>query len=86
MAAVGLLYATVRRGFGASGGTDRRCRVCALTPVASRSTHSTTPRSVVFLLVGRGVRLTRALEETGPVAGARARCRAGFLTKMMQAA
>jgi 4-amino-4-deoxy-L-arabinose transferase-like glycosyltransferase len=87
VAAVGLLYATVRRRFGPAAGLLAGA-VLALTPVATLMFRFNNPDALlVLLLVASAYTLTRALEKaqtrwmvlTGVLIGF------GFLTKMLQA-
>jgi 4-amino-4-deoxy-L-arabinose transferase-like glycosyltransferase len=87
VAAVGLLYATVRRRFGHAAGLIAGA-VLALTPVAVLMFRYNNPDSLlVLLLIGSAYALTRALEDgrsrwlilAGVLVGF------GFLTKMMGA-
>ncbi|HEX4428154.1 MAG TPA: glycosyltransferase family 39 protein [Frankiaceae bacterium] len=87
VAAVGLLYTTVKRRFGASAGLLAGA-VLALTPVATLMFRFNNPDALlVLLLVGSAYTLTRAMEKaetkwmlfTGALIGF------GFLTKMLQA-
>jgi 4-amino-4-deoxy-L-arabinose transferase-like glycosyltransferase len=87
VAAVGLLYATVRRRFGAGAGLLAGA-VLAVTPVATLMFRFDNPDALLaLLLVGSAYALTRALESastrwlalTGALVGL------GFLTKMLQA-
>jgi 4-amino-4-deoxy-L-arabinose transferase-like glycosyltransferase len=87
VAAVGLLYATVRRRFGAGAGLLAGV-VLALTPVATLMFRFNNPDALLTLaLVGAAYALTRSLEHAsgrwlalcGVLIGL------GFLTKMLQA-
>jgi 4-amino-4-deoxy-L-arabinose transferase-like glycosyltransferase len=87
VAAVGLLYATVRRHFSASAGLLAGV-VLATTPVATLMFRYNNPDALlVLLLVGAAYAVTRALESTstrwllfaGVLVGF------GFITKMLQA-
>src|SRR5439155_3418276 len=87
VAAVGLLYLTVRRRFGAAAGLLSGA-VFALTPVAVLMFRFNNPDALLtLLLVGAAYALTRALEQArtrwlllvGVLVGL------GFLTKMLQA-
>jgi 4-amino-4-deoxy-L-arabinose transferase-like glycosyltransferase len=87
VAAVGLLYATVKRRFGAAAGLLAGA-VLALTPVATLMFRFNNPDALlVLLLVASAYTLTRAMEKaetkwmifTGVLIGF------GFLTKMLQA-
>jgi len=87
VAAVGLLYATVRRDFGHAAGLVAGA-VFALTPVAALMFRFNNPDALlVLLLVASAYALTRALERgrfrwlllAGVLVGL------GFLTKMLQA-
>jgi 4-amino-4-deoxy-L-arabinose transferase-like glycosyltransferase len=87
VAAVGLLYATVRRRFGASAGLIAGL-VLATTPVATLMFRFNNPDALlVLLLVAAAYAVTRALESTSTrwlmLAGALVGF--GFLTKMLQA-
>lgn len=87
IAAVGLLYATVRRRFGPAAGLLAGA-VLAVTPVSALMFRFNNPDALlVLLLVGAAYALTRAMEEAGTrwlvlvglLVGT------GFLTKMLQA-
>jgi 4-amino-4-deoxy-L-arabinose transferase-like glycosyltransferase len=87
VAAVGLLYATVKRRFGAAAGLIAG-GVLAVTPVATLMFRFNNPDALlVLLLVASAYTLTRAMEKaetkwmifTGVLIGF------GFLTKMLQA-
>ncbi len=87
VAAVGLLYATVKRRFGPAAGLIAGA-VLAVTPVATLMFRFNNPDAMlVLLLVGSAYTLTRALENastrwmvaTGALIGF------GFLAKMLQA-
>src|SRR6201999_812637 len=87
IAAVGLLYATVRRRFTPAAGLLAGA-VLATTPVATLMFRFNNPDALlVLLLVGAAYSLTRALESTRTrwlvLAGALVGF--GFLTKMLQA-
>ena len=87
VAAVGLLYATVRRRFGAPAGLLAGA-VFALTPVAALMFRFNNPDALLtLLLVGAAYAVTRALEEarTSWLVLAGALVGLGFLTKMLQA-
>ena len=87
VAAVGLLYAAVRRRFGHAAGLIAGA-VCALTPVAALMFRYNNPDALlVLLLVGSAYAMTRALEDgrtrwlvlAGVLVGF------GFLTKLLEA-
>ena len=87
VAAVGLLYATVRRRFGAAAGLIAGL-VLATTPVATLMFRFNNPDALlVLLLVAAAYAVTRALETASTrwlvVAGAVIGF--GFITKMLQA-
>jgi 4-amino-4-deoxy-L-arabinose transferase-like glycosyltransferase len=87
VAAVGLLYATVRCRFGAAAGLLAGA-VLAVTPVATLMFRFNNPDALLtLLLVGAAYALTRALERASTrwlmLAGALVGL--GFLTKMLQA-
>jgi 4-amino-4-deoxy-L-arabinose transferase-like glycosyltransferase len=87
VAAVGLLYATVRRHFSATAGLLAGL-VLATTPVATLMFRYNNPDALlVLLLVGAAYAVTRALESTKTrwlvLAGALVGF--GFITKMLQA-
>jgi 4-amino-4-deoxy-L-arabinose transferase-like glycosyltransferase len=87
VAAVGLLYATVRRRFGAGAGLLAGA-VLALTPVATLMFRFNNPDALLtLLLVGSAYALTRSLEHASTrwLALAGALVGLGFLTKMLQA-
>jgi 4-amino-4-deoxy-L-arabinose transferase-like glycosyltransferase len=87
VAAVGLLYATVRRRFGAAAGLLAGA-VLALTPVATLMFRFNNPDALLtLLLVAAAYALTRALEHASTrwVMLAGALVGLGFLTKMLQA-
>jgi 4-amino-4-deoxy-L-arabinose transferase-like glycosyltransferase len=87
VAAVGLLYATVRRRFGAGAGLLAGA-VLALTPVATLMFRFNNPDALLsLLLVGSAYALTRALESASTrwLALAGVLVGLGFLTKMLQA-
>jgi 4-amino-4-deoxy-L-arabinose transferase-like glycosyltransferase len=87
VAAVGLLYATVRRRFGASAGLIAGL-VLATTPVAVLMFRFNNPDALlVLLLVGAAYGVTRALEtaSTRWLMMAGALIGFGFITKMLQA-
>ncbi|HEY5390055.1 MAG TPA: glycosyltransferase family 39 protein, partial [Solirubrobacteraceae bacterium] len=87
VAAVGLLYATVKRWFGAGAGLAAGA-LFAATPVAALMFRFNNPDALlVLLLVASAYCLTRALERAGTrwVLAAGALVGAAFLAKMMQA-
>jgi 4-amino-4-deoxy-L-arabinose transferase-like glycosyltransferase len=87
VAAVGLLYATIKRSFGAAAGLLAGA-LFAATPVAALMFRFNNPDALlVLLLVAGGYCLTRALERAGTrwVLAAGALVGAAFLAKMMQA-
>jgi 4-amino-4-deoxy-L-arabinose transferase-like glycosyltransferase len=87
VAAVGLLYATVKRWFGAGAGLGAGA-LFAATPVAALMFRFNNPDALlVLLLVASAYCLTRALERAGTrwVLAAGALVGAAFLAKMMQA-
>jgi 4-amino-4-deoxy-L-arabinose transferase-like glycosyltransferase len=87
VAAVGLLYATVKRWFGAGAGLVAGA-LFAATPVAALMFRFNNPDALlVLLLVASAYSLTRALERAGTrwVLAAGALVGAAFLAKMMQA-
>jgi 4-amino-4-deoxy-L-arabinose transferase-like glycosyltransferase len=87
VAAVGLLYATVKRWFGAAAGLLAGA-VLALTPVAVLMFRFNNPDALLTLvLVGAAYAVTRALESgrTAWLVTAGALVGVGFLTKMLQA-
>ncbi len=87
VAAVGLLYLTVRRHFSAAAGLLAGA-VLALTPVAVLMFRFNNPDALlVLLLVAAAYATTRALERgrTGWLVLAAALVGTGFLTKMLQA-
>jgi 4-amino-4-deoxy-L-arabinose transferase-like glycosyltransferase len=87
VAAVGLLYATVRRRFSAAAALLAGATL-ALTPVATLMFRFNNPDSLlVLLLVGSAYAVTRALEDgrTRWLVLAGALVGFGFLTKMLQA-
>jgi len=87
VAAVALLYAAVKRWFGAGAGLTAGA-VFALTPVAALMFRFNNPDALlVLLLVAGAYCLTRALEHarTGWVLAAGAMIGFAFLAKMMQA-
>src|SRR5262245_26503138 len=87
VAAVGVLYATVRRWFGAGAGLLAGA-VLALTPVAVLMFRFNNPDALlVLLLVGAAYACVRAVEKASPrwLALAGALVGFGFLTKMLQA-
>jgi 4-amino-4-deoxy-L-arabinose transferase-like glycosyltransferase len=87
VAAVGVLYATVRRRFGHAAGLISGA-VLALTPIAALMFRFNNPDALlVLLLVGSAYALTRALEagRTRWLVLAGALIGFGFLTKMMGA-
>ncbi|HXP36676.1 MAG TPA: glycosyltransferase family 39 protein, partial [Solirubrobacteraceae bacterium] len=87
VAAVGLLYATVKRCFGAGAGLAAGA-LFAATPVAALMFRFNNPDALlVLLLVASAYCLTRALERAGTrwVLAAGALVGAAFLAKMMQA-
>jgi 4-amino-4-deoxy-L-arabinose transferase-like glycosyltransferase len=87
VAAVGLLYATVKRSFGAVAGLVAGA-LFAATPVAALMFRFNNPDALlVLLLVAGGYCLTRALERAGTrwILAAGALVGAAFLAKMMQA-
>jgi 4-amino-4-deoxy-L-arabinose transferase-like glycosyltransferase len=87
VAAVGLLYATVRRHFSASAGLIAGL-VLATTPVATLMFRFNNPDALlVLLLVGAAYAVTRALESarTRWLVLAGALVGFGFITKMLQA-
>jgi 4-amino-4-deoxy-L-arabinose transferase-like glycosyltransferase len=87
VAAVGLLYATVRRWFTPAAGLLAGA-VLALTPVAVLMFRFNNPDALlVLLLVGAAYAMTRALEKAGTrwLLLAATLVGFGFITKMMQA-
>ena len=87
VAAVGLLYATVKRWFGAAAGLLAGA-ILALTPVAVLMFRFNNPDALLTLvLVGAAYAVTRALEggRTAWLVTAGALVGVGFLTKMLQA-
>src|SRR5215831_17933878 len=87
VAAVGLLYATVRRRFSAPAGLLAGA-VFALTPVAALMFRFNNPDALLtLLLVGAAYAVTRALEDarTSWLLLAGGLVGLGFLTKMLQA-
>jgi 4-amino-4-deoxy-L-arabinose transferase-like glycosyltransferase len=87
VAAVALLYATVKRSFGAVAGLLAGA-LFAATPVAALMFRFNNPDALlVLLLVASGYCLTRALERAGTrwILAAGALVGAAFLAKMMQA-
>jgi len=87
VAAVGLLYATVKRWFGVGAGLAAGA-LFAATPVAALMFRFNNPDALlVLLLVASAYCLTRALERAGTrwVLAAGALVGAAFLAKMMQA-
>jgi 4-amino-4-deoxy-L-arabinose transferase-like glycosyltransferase len=87
VAAVGLLYATVRRRFSASAGLIAGV-VLATTPVATLMFRFNNPDALlVLLLVGAAYAVTRALESASTrwLMFAGALVGFGFITKMLQA-
>jgi 4-amino-4-deoxy-L-arabinose transferase-like glycosyltransferase len=87
VASVGVLYATVKRWFGAGAGLLAGA-VLALTPVATLMFRFNNPDALlVLVLVGAAYCVTRALEaaSTRWLAFAYALVGLGFLTKMLQA-
>jgi len=87
VAAVGLLYAAVRRWFGSAAGLGAGL-VLALTPVAALMFRFNNPDALlVMLLVASAYCLTRALERAGTrwVLAAGTLIGFAFLAKMMQA-
>ena len=87
VAAVGLLYAAVKRWFGAGAGLAAGA-LFAATPVAALMFRFNNPDALlVLLLVASGYCLTRALERAGTrwILAAGALIGAAFLAKMMQA-
>src|SRR3984957_11259817 len=87
VAAVGLLYASVKRWFGAGPGLIAGA-LFAATPVAALMFRFNNPDALlVLLLIAAGYCLTRALEHAGTrwVLAAGAFVGAAFLAKMMQA-
>jgi 4-amino-4-deoxy-L-arabinose transferase-like glycosyltransferase len=87
VAAVGLLYAAVKRWFGAGAGLVAGA-LFAATPVAALMFRFNNPDALlVLLLVASGYCLTRALERAGSrwILAAGALVGAAFLAKMMQA-
>jgi 4-amino-4-deoxy-L-arabinose transferase-like glycosyltransferase len=87
VAAVGLLYAAVKRWFGAGAGLAAGA-LFAATPVAALMFRFNNPDALlVLLLVASGYCLTRALERAGTrwIIAAGALVGAAFLAKMMQA-
>ena len=87
VAAVGLLYATVRRWFSPAAGLIAGA-VMALTPVAVLMFRFNNPDALlVLLLVGAAYAVTRALERgrTSWLVLAAALIGTGFITKMLQA-
>ncbi len=86
VAAVGLMYAAVRRWFGPAAGLLAGA-VLALTPVAALMFRYDNPDgALTFVLVAAAYCLVRALERasTGWLAGAGAALGFAFLTKMLQ--
>jgi 4-amino-4-deoxy-L-arabinose transferase-like glycosyltransferase len=87
VAAVGLLYASVKRWFGAGPGLIALA-LFAATPVAALMFRFNNPDALlVLLLIAGGYCLTRALEHAGTrwILAAGALVGAAFLAKMMQA-
>ncbi len=87
VAAVGVLYATVKRWFGAGAGLIAGA-VLALTPVAVLMFRFNNPDALlVLLLVAGAYAMTRAVESgrTGWLVAAGALVGVGFITKMLQA-
>jgi 4-amino-4-deoxy-L-arabinose transferase-like glycosyltransferase len=87
VAAVGLLYATVKRWFGAGAGLAAGA-VFALTPVAALMFRFDNPDALlVMMLVAGAYCLTRALEQAGTrwLLAAGTMIGIAFLAKMMQA-
>jgi 4-amino-4-deoxy-L-arabinose transferase-like glycosyltransferase len=87
VAAVGLLYATVKRRAGAGAGLLAG-GVLALTPVATLMFRFNNPDALLtLLLVGSAYALTRSLEQASPrwLALCGVLIGFGFLTKMLQA-
>ncbi len=87
VAAVALLYATVKRWFGAGPGLIAGA-LFAMTPVAALMFRFNNPDALlVLLLLAGGYCLTRALERAGTrwILAAGALVGAAFLAKMMQA-
>jgi 4-amino-4-deoxy-L-arabinose transferase-like glycosyltransferase len=87
VAAVGLLYATVRRRFGASAGLIAGL-VLAMTPVATLMFRFNNPDALlVLLMVAAAYAVTRALENTSTrwLVAAGVFLGFGFITKMLQA-
>ena len=87
VAAVGLLYATVRRRFGAGAGLLAGA-VLAITPVATLIFRFNNPDALLtLLLVGAAYALTRSLERASGrwLALCAVLVGLGFLTKMLQA-
>jgi 4-amino-4-deoxy-L-arabinose transferase-like glycosyltransferase len=87
VAAVALLYATVKRRFGATAGLLAGAAL-ALTPVATLMFRFNNPDALLtLLLVGSAYALTRALESASTrwLALTAMLVGAGFLTKMLQA-
>jgi 4-amino-4-deoxy-L-arabinose transferase-like glycosyltransferase len=87
VAAVGVLYATVRRAFGPAAGLLAGA-VLALTPVATLMFRFNNPDALlVLLLVGAAYTLVRALQSTrtGWLIACAALVGTGFITKMLQA-
>jgi 4-amino-4-deoxy-L-arabinose transferase-like glycosyltransferase len=87
VATAGLLYATVRRRFGAAAGLIAGA-VMAVSPVAALMFRFNNPDALLVLcLVGSAYAVTRAIESgrTGWLVLAGALVGAGFLAKMLQA-
>jgi 4-amino-4-deoxy-L-arabinose transferase-like glycosyltransferase len=87
VAAVGLLYATVRRAFGPAAGLLAGAAL-ALTPVATLMFRFNNPDALlVLLLVGAAYAFVRALQSTrtGWLLGCAGLVGTAFITKMLQA-